>query len=101
MSDVLRSVADVISIVCIVCGAVLALSGAIGVLRLREPIKAMHAATKPATLGVVLTGLGVMLQSSSLSTITKIAVVLAVQIATVSVGAHMLGRAMESSSKED
>ena len=92
---------EVVSGVLIVCGALLALSGAVGVLRLREPLKAMHTATKPATLGVVLTGIGVMLQTSDLGTVSKIGVVIAVQIATISVGAHMLGRAMDRESTSD
>lgn len=93
-------IVDVVSGVLLLTGALLALLGALGVVRLRDPLVAMHAATKPATLGVVLTGVGVILQLGNAGSISKVAVVVVVQLATVPVGAHMLGRAMERSGRD-
>lgn len=97
----MRAVLDVVSVVSIVVGATLVLLGAIGVLRFRDPLVAMHAATKPATLGVVLTGLGTALQFTGASSITKVVLVVLVQLATFPVGSHMLGRAMSRSRDDD
>ena len=88
-------VVDVVSAVLLLAGALLSLLGALGVVRLRDPLVAMHAATKPATLGVVCTGLGAVLQLSGAGSISKVVVVVVVQLATVPVGAHMLGRAID------
>jgi multicomponent Na+:H+ antiporter subunit G len=94
-------IVDVVSAVLLLAGTLLALLGALGVVRLRDPLVAMHAATKPATLGVVLTGAGAILQLGDAGSISKVVVVVVVQLATVPVGAHMLGRAMEKSQSDD
>lgn len=86
---------DVVSAVLIISGALLAVLGAVGVIRLGDPLKAMHAATKPATLGVVLIGLGAALQLPTYQSVSKTLVIVVVQLVTIPVGAHMLGRAME------
>lgn len=88
---------DVVSALLIISGALLAVLGAVGVIRLGDPLKAMHAATKPATLGVVLIGLGAALQLPTYQSISKTLVIVVVQLVTVPVGAHMLGRAMTKS----
>lgn len=87
-------VLDISSGVLLVAGAVLALLGAVGVVRFRDPLAAMHAATKPATLGVVLCGLGAALQAAEAGSIARIAVIVALQLATAPIGAHMLSRAL-------
>lgn len=91
----MRLLVDVISAVLILAGALLALLGAFGVVRLRDPLVAMHAATKPATLGIVCMGLGAVLHLAEAGSISKVIVVVVVQLATVPVGAHMLGRAID------
>jgi multicomponent Na+:H+ antiporter subunit G len=93
-------VVDVVSAMLLLAGALLAFLGALGVVRLRDPLVAMHAATKPATLGVVCTGLGAVLQLSAAGSISKVIVVVVVQLATVPVGAHMLGRAIDREESE-
>jgi multicomponent Na+:H+ antiporter subunit G len=55
----------------------------------------MHAATKPATLGVALCALGAVLQLSSTSDVTKVVVIVVLQLVTSPIGAHMLGRAVD------
>lgn len=92
----MSTVVDVVSALLVLAGAVLVLLGALGVLRLRDPLAAMHAATKPATLGVVLMGLGAALQMAG-GSVSKVLLVIALQLTTVPVGSHMLGRAMARS----
>ncbi|MGA1699488.1 MAG: monovalent cation/H(+) antiporter subunit G, partial [Ilumatobacteraceae bacterium] len=72
----------------------LALIAAIGVHRLPDTLARMHAATKPATLGVVLCAVGAVLQLPDLSDAAKIAVVVVLQLVSAPIGAHVLGRAV-------
>lgn len=87
-------VVDVISGVMLIAGASLALIAAIGVHRLPDTLARMHAATKPATLGVVLCAAGTVLQLSDLSDAAKIAVVVVLQLVSAPIGAHVLGRSV-------
>lgn len=94
MSDGLEVLIDVISAGALIAGAALALIAAIGVHRLPDTLARMHAATKPATLGVVLCAVGAVLQLSDLSDAAKIAVVVVLQLVSAPIGAHVLGRAI-------
>jgi multicomponent Na+:H+ antiporter subunit G len=87
-------VLDVASGVLLLAGAVLALLGAIGVVRFREPLAAMHAATVPATLGVVLCGAGAALQLADGGSVARVVVIVVLQLVTAPIGAHMLSRAL-------
>jgi multicomponent Na+:H+ antiporter subunit G len=85
---------DVVSIVFFLVGVSMALIAAVGLHRLQHTTSRMHAATKPATLGVLCCAMGAAVQMDNLSSITKIAVVVAFQFITVPIGAHMLSRAI-------
>lgn len=87
---------DVATIVLILAGAVVALIAGLGVVLLRDARSAMHAGTKPATLSVLLIGAGAVLQLDSLSSVSKLLVIVALQFITAPVGAHMLGRGITS-----
>jgi multicomponent Na+:H+ antiporter subunit G len=87
---------DVVSIVFFLVGVSMALIAAVGLHRLQHTTSRMHAATKPATLGVLCCAVGAAVQMDNLSSITKIAVVVAFQFITVPIGAHMLSRAITS-----
>ena len=54
----------------------------------------MHAATKPATLGVLCCAVGAALQVGDVSDVTKLIVVVVLQLVTAPVGAHMLARSI-------
>jgi multicomponent Na+:H+ antiporter subunit G len=95
MSDLWVTLVDVVSSVLFVAGAALALVGTLGLHRLADTRSRMHAATKPATLGVALCALGAVLQLSSVSDVTKVVVVVVLQLVTAPIGAHMLGRAVD------
>jgi multicomponent Na+:H+ antiporter subunit G len=85
---------DIASVALFFVGVSMAVIAAIGLHRLQHTTSRMHAATKPATLGVLCCAIGAALQMDNLSSITKIAVVVAFQFITVPIGAHMLSRAI-------
>jgi multicomponent Na+:H+ antiporter subunit G len=85
---------DVVSILFFLVGVSMAVIAAVGLHRLERTTSRMHAATKPATLGVLCCAIGAALQMDNLSSITKIAVVVGFQFITVPIGAHMLSRAI-------
>jgi multicomponent Na+:H+ antiporter subunit G len=87
-------VIDIVSVAFIALGVAMALIAAIGLHVLPGTTMRMHAATKPATLGVLCCAIGAAMQMDDLSSITKIAVVVAFQFITVPIGAHMLARAI-------
>ena len=77
----------------ILLGSALALLAGIGVVRLPDVFARMHAATKPATLGLALICLGAAVSDTQLADIAKLALVVLLQFLTAPVGAHMVGRA--------
>lgn len=85
---------DVITLVFFTVGVSMAVVAAVGLHRLSRTTARMHAATKPATLGVFCCAVGAAVQMNDLSSITKIAVVVGFQFITVPIGAHMLARAI-------
>jgi len=94
MSDVFGVAHDVVSGALMISGSLLALLASLGLFRLSSTRARMHATTKPATLGVLLCGVGAALQVGSASDVTKVAVIIVLQLVTAPIGAHMLGRAV-------
>lgn len=88
---------DIVSVVLAVNGALLALVAAVGLIRLGDTRSRMHAATKPATLGVLSCAAAAVLQLDDVSNISKVVVIVALQFVTAPVGAHMLSRAITRS----
>lgn len=97
----MNDLVDIVAAVSVVAGAVVALIAAIGVLRYPDARTAMHAATKPATLGVLLCAFGAVISADGLSTVTKVVVIVGLQFVTAPVGAHMLSRAITSDNDPD
>ncbi|MEU7845712.1 monovalent cation/H(+) antiporter subunit G [Micromonospora sp. NPDC049114] len=97
----LATVADWLGAACLVTGALLALSAAIGVLRFPDTLSRMHAATKPQVLGVLLLLLGITLRLRSVADIGMILLVAVFQLATAPVSAQMIGRAAYRSGRLD
>lgn len=77
----------------IVLGAALNAVGAVGLLRFPDIFARMHAATKPATLGLVCILVGAALLVANRTDVVKLLLVLVLQFVTAPVGAHMVGRA--------
>jgi len=94
MNDTFELVRDLVSGVSMISGSLLALIASLGLFRLASTRARMHATTKPATLGVLLCGIGAVLQVVSASDVTKVAVIVVLQLVSAPIGAHMLGRAV-------
>jgi multicomponent Na+:H+ antiporter subunit G len=94
MNDVMMAVRDVVSAVLMLSGSLLAVISSIGIHRLGSTRARMHATTKPATLGVLLCGVGAVLQFADVSGIAKVLVVVILQLVGAPIGSHMLGRAV-------
>lgn len=87
------SAGDVISAVLLLGGGFLALVAGIGVVRLPDVFARMHAATKPATLGLLLIAVGAALEVRQVRDVSLLALIVVLQFLTAPVGAHMVGRA--------
>lgn len=84
---------DAIAAVLILVGVALALTAGLGLQRFPDVFARMHAATKPATLGLVLVLVGAALRVEDRGDVAKLLLVLVLQFITAPVGAHMVGRA--------
>jgi multicomponent Na+:H+ antiporter subunit G len=94
VNDVLLALRDVLSAVLMLSGSLLAVISSIGIHRLGSTRARMHATTKPATLGVLLCGVGAVLQFVDVSDIAKVLVVVILQLVGAPIGSHVLGRAV-------
>ena len=84
---------EVLSSVLMFVGAALALIAGIGLQRFDDVFLRMHAATKPATLGLALVLGGAALQVPSAGDVAKLLLVVVLQFLTAPVGSHLIGRA--------
>jgi len=84
---------DLVGAVLILCGALLSLVAAIGVLRFPDLLTRMHAATKPQVLGLMLLCLGLGLTLRNARSVAILVLVLLAQMLTAPVAGHMVGRA--------
>ncbi|WP_080796752.1 monovalent cation/H(+) antiporter subunit G [Corynebacterium pacaense] len=58
----IQLITDIISLVLIMCGALLSFSAAVGLIRFRDTMSRVHAITKPQTTGLILTVLGALIR---------------------------------------
>lgn len=85
---------EVVSGTLMLLGALLALVAGIGLQRFDDVFARMHAATKPATLGLALVMFGAALQLlPDGGSVVKLLLVVLLQFATAPVGSHLVGRA--------
>jgi multicomponent Na+:H+ antiporter subunit G len=84
----------------ILVGTVLAITAGVGLYRFPDLYSRMHAATKPATLGLVCCLSGSALLLGEPGDVTKILLVIALQFVTAPVGAHLVGRAAYAAGEE-
>ncbi|MEJ5255793.1 MAG: monovalent cation/H(+) antiporter subunit G [Acidimicrobiales bacterium] len=92
---------DLVAGTAMVAGASLAVVAAVGVLRFGGFFARLHAATKPATLGLVLVAAGAALVLRDLSDTARLALVVGFQFLTVPVGTHLVARAAYHASAVD
>lgn len=88
-----QEICDLVGAVSILLGAVLAVVGAIGLVRLPDIFARMHAATKPQTLGLLLILIGLSLNVRTWAAVATMLIVICAQALTAPVTAHILGRA--------
>jgi multicomponent Na+:H+ antiporter subunit G len=86
-------VLDALVAVCMLLGALLAVSGTLGIVRFPDVLSKLHAATKPQVLGLILMLAAVGLRVPSWGTISTLILIAAFQVLTLPVAAHMIGRA--------
>ena len=84
---------DVLVAVLLLGGVSLAVLAALGLQQFDDVFARMHAATKPATLGLVMILIAAALRLSDTGAVTKLLLVVVLQFITAPVGAHMVGRA--------
>ncbi len=74
-------------------GALLAVIAGLGLQRFPDVFARMHAATKPATLGMALLLVGAAMLVPDPGSRAKLLLVVVLQFVTVAVGSHLVGRA--------
>ncbi len=88
----MNTVLEVISMVLILVGALLAMTAAIGIVRFPDTLSRMHAATKPQVVGLVLVLIGAVIQLRGNVDIWMLVLVGLFTLLTAPVIAHMVGR---------
>lgn len=86
-------VLDVLAALCLLGGAVLAFSAAVGLVRFPDLLARMHTAAKPQVLGLMLLMLGLGLRLRTGSVVWMLVLVVLFQMLTSPVAAHMMSRA--------
>ncbi len=87
------TVVEIIVAVLLLSGVALAVLAAAGLQQFDDVFARMHAATKPATLGLVFILLAAALTLEDSDDTAKLLLVVVLQFITAPVGAHMVGRA--------
>lgn len=89
----LPTIIDALVVVLLLAGLALNLVAAVGLHRLPDVFCRMHAASKPATLGLLCVLAATALALGEAGVAGKLGLVAALQFATNPVGSHMVGRA--------
>lgn len=84
---------DILAWTLMTVGVSLALIAGIGLQQFPDVFARMHAATKPATLGLALVLLGAMLRMPDAGAVVKLLLVIVLQFVTAPTGSHLVGRA--------
>lgn len=87
------AVLEVLASALLLGGVLLAVVAGVGLVRFPDVFSRMHAATKPATLGMLLVVIGAVILMDDASNVAKLLLVAAFQFLTSPVAAHMIGRA--------
>ncbi|MGD8214703.1 monovalent cation/H(+) antiporter subunit G [Aestuariimicrobium sp. Y1814] len=88
----MTEVIDVVAAVFVLAGTFFCLSGAVGIVRFPDVITRLHAATKPQVFGLILILTGVALRMWSWQVTLLGTLIVAFQIMTAPVSAHMVSR---------
>lgn len=93
-------IVDILVSVLLLAGVGLALIAALGLQQFPDVFARMHAATKPATFGLLLIALGAAIHLADPSAVAKLGLVVLLQFVTAPVAAHLVGRAAYRSGTE-
>lgn len=93
MSESLLDLTSLAGAVLMLGGSALILIAAIGIVRFPQLLTRMHAAAKPQNLGLVLLMSGLALQVREPVVVWTLLLVVACQLVTAPISAHMVGRA--------
>lgn len=85
---------DVLAAALLASGVVLTLIATIGLQRFDDVFARMHAAAKPATLGLLLVVIAAMLRAPDAGAVVKLAIVIVFQFVTAPIAMHLLSRAV-------
>lgn len=77
---------------CLLGGALMSLGAAVGLVRFPDILTRLHAGSKPQVFGLILMLLAVGLSVGSWSYVPVLALVLLLQMLTIPISAHMMGR---------
>ena len=91
--SVLDTVLHVLAAVLLIAGSFLSMVAGIGIARFPDLLARMHAATKPQVLGLAMLMTGLALEIRTGAVIWTLVLVVAFQLITAPVSAHMVGRA--------
>ncbi|HEX6257372.1 MAG TPA: monovalent cation/H(+) antiporter subunit G [Euzebyales bacterium] len=91
---------DIVVGILLLAGCLLALIAAVGLHRFPDLFCRMHAATKPATLGMLCIAVAVGIAVPVQGSVVKLLLVVVLQFLTAPVAAHMVGRAAYKSGIE-
>ena len=83
---------EIVGIAMMLAGAVLGLLSGVGVARLPSTLARIHAAAKPASLGLALVALGAGVTSRSLALLAVATLIVVFQFLTAPIAGHLLGR---------
>ncbi len=97
----LATVLDVIAAACMIAGALLGLSAGVALLRFPDLLSRMHSATKPQVLGLMLLMIGLGIELRDFLAGVTLLLVVAFQLVTGPISAHMLSRAGYRTGKVD
>ena len=89
LDDIIR----IIGATLLIAGSALNLVAAIAVLRFTDLLSRQHAATKPQVLGLILAMIGMSLIVGDMTLAWTAGLVVAFQLVTAPISAHMIGRA--------
>ncbi len=87
------TVDTVVASALICAGVALAVVAGVGIVRFPNVFARMHAATKPATLGLILVAAGAAVEVGGTGNVTRLLLVIMLQVITAPIAAHMVGRA--------
>ncbi|WP_378144071.1 monovalent cation/H(+) antiporter subunit G [Cnuibacter sp. UC19_7] len=84
---------EVITAILVLLSAFLCFAAAVGLIRFRDVLTRLHAATKPQVLGLIAIVIDVAVSMPSVATVTLAVAIIGFQSLTAPLAAHMAGRA--------